>query len=192
MEDWLEYIFPETPVQSIEYSHWEWNELAVRHLENTFEIYFKLRNLTAEGAMVIGIVIGSGDLISRLELLLLPPLLWREDGTRIDLGARATDEFKVVEITIAPLPGSSCAGLAISTWSARLKVAIFFADEVESDEEYDLALEGANILCCLSFVEPKENPLVCICEVNEVNGGFCWGEKNCNCCEWGEGFSTSV
>ena len=95
-------------------------------IENIFEICFNFRNLTAEGAMVIGIVIGSGDLISRLELLLLPPLLWREDGTRIDLGARATDEFKVVEITIAPLPGSSCAGLAISTWSARHKSTKIF------------------------------------------------------------------
>ena len=54
-----------------------------------------------------------------------------------------------------------------------LNVANFLADVVESDEEYDLAREGANILCCLSFVDPKEYPLVCICEVNEVNGGFC-------------------
>ena len=79
----------------------------------------------------------------------------------------------MVEITIAPLPGSSCAGLAISTWSARLSVANFLADEVESDEEYDLAREGAKTLCCLSFADPKENPLVCMCEVKEVNGGFC-------------------
>ena len=46
--------------------------------------------LTAEGAMVMGIVIGSGgDLISRLEEFVpLLPLLCRDDDTRIDLGAR--------------------------------------------------------------------------------------------------------
>lgn len=129
---------------------------------------------------------GSGDLISRLEELLLPPLLWREDGTRIDLGARAADEeLKLVEITIAPLPGSSCAGLAISRWSAKLKVANCFADEVESDEEYDLARDGANIPGGFSLVEPKEKPLEFIVVLN------CWGEKNCSGWEW-IGFSTSV
>ena len=138
--------------------------------------------LTADGAIVIGIVIGSGDRISRLEeWLLLPPLLWREDGTRIDRGARATLEDNVVEIIIAPLPGSSCAGLAMSRWSARLSVASFLADVLESDDEYDLALDGAKIPGICSFVEPKVNPLVCTLELNDGRG---WGEKNCKGCEF--------
>ena len=76
MEDLLIYIFLEIPVK-IENA---WNEKFI-----LFLLHVILRACTfsekcvvihtADGAIVIGIVMGSGDLISRLEELLLPPLL---------------------------------------------------------------------------------------------------------------------
>ena len=65
--------------------------------------------LTTEGAIVIGIVTAaSGERMRRLEDdLVLPPLLCLE-GTKIDLCGILYEE------TTAPLPGSSCAGRAMS------------------------------------------------------------------------------
>ena len=76
MEDLLIYIFLEIPVK-IENA---WNVKFILCLldiskYSTCTFNEKCEIHTADGAIVIGIVMGSGDLISRLEELLLPPLL---------------------------------------------------------------------------------------------------------------------
>ena len=72
MEDLLIYIFLEIPVK-IEIA---WNVKFILYLlYSTCTFNEKGVIHTADGAIVIGIVMGSGDLISRLEELLLPPLL---------------------------------------------------------------------------------------------------------------------
>ena len=72
MEDLLIYIFLEIPVK-IDYA---WNvKFILFLLYSACTFSEKCVIHTADGAIVIGIVMGSGDLISRLEELLLPPLL---------------------------------------------------------------------------------------------------------------------
>ena len=75
MEDLLIYTFLEIPVK-IENA---WNVKLILCLLDIYkysECTFNEKLIhTADGAIVIGIVMGSGDLISRLEELLLPPLL---------------------------------------------------------------------------------------------------------------------